>query len=93
VSKKSKDKPVVKVPKSKVGKAFFFGSQAALAVSVARSVRRANAEKDRLNQLHALLNAALLVVTVLTAIRDIRRSAERSAGAEPAEPLMLTTGK
>jgi hypothetical protein len=87
-----KDKPVVKVPKSTVGRAMFGGTQVVAALSVARSLRAARAKGDRLAFVHAALNAATLVVTLLLAKRTMRE-AKQAAETEAAEPLMLPSGK
>ena len=91
-SKKSKAKPIVKVPKSRVGRAVFTGTQVAGAVAVARAVRDARAKGDKLALLHGVLSAAVLAVTALIAVRTVR-STDEITDAEPVEPLMLTTGK
>lgn len=80
------DKPIVKVPKSKVGRAVFAGTQVAGALSAARSLRAARQKGDKLALAHALLNAAMLVVTVLVAARTVREAKQA------AEPLMLPAG-
>ena len=90
--KKSKDKPIVKVPKSKVGRAVFAGTQVAGAVAIARSVRDARAKGDKLALLHGALSAAVLAVTALIAVRTVR-AADEIVDAEVVEPLMLTAGK
>jgi hypothetical protein len=89
---KAKAKPIVKVPRSKVGRAVFTGTQVAGAVAVARSVREARAKGDRLALLHGVLSAAVLAVTALIAVRTVR-SADETADPGPVEPLMLTAGK
>jgi hypothetical protein len=90
-SGEKKDKPIVKVPKSKAGRAVFAGSQVAGALSAARSLRAARAKGDKLALVHALLNAAMLVVTVVIAVRTMRE-AKQAAEPEHTEPLMLTAG-
>lgn len=89
---KSKDKPIVKVPKGKVGRAVFAGSQVVGAVAIARAVRDARAKGDRLALLHGVLSAAVLAVTAAIAVRTVR-TADKTTEAEPVEPLMLTAGK
>ena len=91
-AKAKKDKPIVKVPTSSVGRAMFVGSQAVGAFSAARALRTARAKGDKLALTHALLNAALLVVTLLLAKRGMRE-AKRAAESAAAEPLMLPSGK
>jgi hypothetical protein len=92
VSRKPKDNTIVKVPKSKVGRAVFAGSQVAGAFAVARSVRDARAKGDKLALLHGALSAAVLAVTALIAVRTAR-AADEIIDAEVVEPLMLTAGK
>jgi hypothetical protein len=87
-----KDKPIVKVPTSSVGRAVFLGSQALSAFSAARALRNARSKGDKLALVHAGLNAALLVVTLLLASRTMRE-AKQAAETEAAEPLMLPSGK
>jgi hypothetical protein len=84
-SQGEQDKPIVKVPKSTLGRAVFAGTQVAGALSAARSLRAARRKGDRLGLVHALLNAAMLVVTVLVAARTMREAKQAAA----AEPLML----
>jgi len=92
VSRKPKDRPIVKVPKSKVGRAVFAGSQVAGAFAVVKAVRDARAKGDKLALLHGALSAAVLAVTALIAVRTVRASDE-IIEAELVEPLMLTSGK
>lgn len=87
-AKAKKDKPIVKVPTSSVGRAMFVGGQVVGALSAARALRSARAKGDKLALTHALLNAALLVVTLLLAKRGMRE-AKRAA---ESEPLMLPAG-
>ena len=89
--KSGKEKPIVKVPKSKVGRAVFTGAQAVGVASAIRSLRAARAKGDKLAFLHAVLNAALAVVTVLVAVRTVRET-KRAAELGAAEPLMLPSG-
>ena len=91
-AKSKKEKPIVKVPTSSVGRAIFAGTQAFAALSVARSLRAARAKGDRLAFVHAALNAATLVVSLLLAKRTIR-DAKQAAATEAADPLMLPSGK
>jgi len=88
-----KDKPVVKVPASTVGRAVFAGTQALGAVSAARALRTARAKGDKLALTHAILNAALLVVTLLLAKRTMREAKRAAETTAAAEPLMLPSGK
>ena len=87
-----KDKPIVKVPKSTAGRAVFAGTQVLGAVSAVRELRTARAKGDKLALAHGILNAALLVVTLLLAKRAMR-DAKRAAESAAAEPLMLPSGK
>ena len=87
-----KDKPIVKVPTSPVGRAVFVGSQALGALGAARALRTARERGDKLALTHALLNAALLVVTLLLAKRTLRET-KQAAESGAAEPLMLPSGK
>jgi hypothetical protein len=83
-------KPVVKVPKSKLGRTVFVGSQIFGALAIARSIRDARATSDRLAQLHGALNAATLIVTALIAVRNVRAAnAEKTTAHASAEPLLL----
>jgi hypothetical protein len=91
VSKKQKQaKPIVKVPRGKVGRAVFAGSQVAGAISAVRAIRAAREKSDRLALLHGALSAATLIVTVLIAVRTMRAAdAEKNTDPESAEPLLL----
>ncbi len=90
--KEKKEKPIVKVPKSTIGRVMFTGAQLAGAVSVVRSLRAARAKDDKLALLHAVFNAGVVIVTALIAVRTIRET-KRAAEFEAAEPRMLTAGK
>ena len=85
-------KSIVKVPKSKVGRTVFLGSQVAGALAIARGLRDAKAKGDKLALLHGALSAAVLAVTALIAVRTVRADDAEKAAA-PAEPLMLSAGK
>lgn len=69
-------KPLVKIPKNKVGRAVFFGSQAAGAVTAARAIRNARAKGDKLELVHGALTAAVLGATILLALRNTRAGRE-----------------
>jgi hypothetical protein len=86
VNATKQSKPVVKVPKGKVGRAVFAGSQFAGAVGAVRALRDARAKGDRLALLHGALSAAVLAVTVLIAVRTVRADAAQKA-VEAAEVL------
>ena len=93
MSKKTKEpKPLVKIPKNKVGRAVFFGGQAAGALTAARAIKNARAKGDRLELVHGVLTAAVLAATALLALRSVRPAHEVVHG-EIVEPLMLTSGK
>jgi hypothetical protein len=92
VSKKKQekqDKPIVKVPRGKIGRAVFAGSQVAGAISAVRAIRAAREKSDKLALLHGALSAATLIVTVLIAVRTMRADAEKNTDPESAEPLLL----
>lgn len=73
MSKKSKqDKPLVKVPRGRIRRAAFAGSQVAGAIAAVRAIRDARAKNDKLALVYGTLNAAILVVTVLIAVRTVR---------------------
>jgi hypothetical protein len=88
---KKKDRSPVKVPKNKIGRAVFFGGQAAAGFSAIRTIRDARAKGDRLALLHGSLTAAILAVTALIAFRTVREMHEEDDQAD-AEPLMLSAG-
>jgi hypothetical protein len=93
MSRKNKEpKPLIKIPKNKVGRAVFFGTQAAGALSAARAIKNARAKGDRLELAHGVLTAAVLVATALLALRSTRPVRDVAHG-EIVEPLMLTSGK
>jgi hypothetical protein len=91
MNKKSKQaKPIIKVPKGKVGRAVFVGSQVAAGLSVVRSIRDARTKGDRLALVHGALSAATLIVTALIAVRTVRTdNAEKTTAPDPAEPPLL----
>lgn len=92
MSKKAKQaKPIVKVPKGKVGRALFAGSQVAGGLAAARAIRDARTKGDRLALLHGALSAATLIVTALIALRAVRADAENTTAADSAEPPLLAT--
>ncbi len=79
-------KSIVKVPKGRVGRALFAGSQIAAALSIARTLRDARTKGDRLALLHSTLSAATLLVTALIAVRTIRADSEKTTATDSAEP-------
>lgn len=91
LSNKSKQaKPIIKVPKGKVGRTVFVGSQVAAALSITRSIRDARTKGDRLALVHGALSAATLIVTALIAVRTARAdNAEKTTATDPAEPPLL----
>jgi hypothetical protein len=93
VSRRNKDadKPVVKVPKSGVGRAVFWGGQAAAAFSALRSVKAARAKGDKLALVHATLTGAVLVATALVAVRTVREDQAAKAADADAEDTGDTT--
>ncbi|HEV3171643.1 MAG TPA: hypothetical protein VGZ32_14930 [Actinocrinis sp.] len=90
---KKKDRSPVKVPKNKIGRAVFFGGQAAAALAAIRTIKDARAKGDTLALLHGALTASVLAVTALIAVRTVRETRAAEDAAAPAEPLMLTAGK
>jgi hypothetical protein len=86
-------KPIVKVPKGKVGRAVFVGSQVAGAVAIARAIKDARSKGDKLALLHGALSAAVLVVTALIAVRTVRAADAETTATESAEPLMLAVAE
>ncbi len=90
MSKKQKHaKSIVKVPKGKVGRAVFAGSQVAAGLSIARTIRDSRTKGDRLALLHGALSAATLIVTALIAVRTVRADAEKTTDTASAEPPLL----
>ena len=89
-----KDRPLVKVPKGKIGRMVFVGGQVAAGLAAARAVKDAKAKGDRLALLHAVLTGAAVAVTAAVALRTIReQSAEPEVvDGELVEPKMLTAG-
>jgi len=94
-SRKTKEpKPLVKIPQNKIGRAVFFGGQAAGALTAARAIKNARAKGDRLELVHGVLTAAVLAATALLALRSVRPKHDvEIAHGEIVEPLMLTSGK
>jgi hypothetical protein len=92
VSKKSKkDKPPVKVPKGKIGRAVFLGGQVAGGVSAVRAIKSARAKGDKLALTHGILSIAVLVVTGVLAARASREG--KADEGEIAGPRANTAGK
>jgi hypothetical protein len=90
-----KERPLVKVPKGRIGRLIFAGGQTAAALAAVRAVKDARAKGDRLAMLHGVLTVAVVAVTALVALRTVReQSAARSAvvDGELVEPKALTSG-
>ena len=88
------DKPVVKVPRGKIGRFVFAGTQVASAVTAIRAIKDARTKGDKLALLLGALNAAALAVTVLIAVRTVRATgadedADQTAATDAAEPMTL----
>ena len=95
MSRKPKEpKPLVKIPQTKVGRAVFFGGQAAGALTAARAIKNAREKGDKLELVHGVLTAAVLAATALLALRASRPSHEAEVvQGELVEPRMLTSGR
>jgi hypothetical protein len=88
-----KDRPLVKVPKGKIGRIAFAGGQVAAALAAARAVKDARARGDKLALVHAVLTGAVVAVTAAVALRTVReQSAAEVVDGELVEPKMLTAG-
>jgi hypothetical protein len=88
-----KDRPLVKVPKGKIGRTIFVGGQVAAALAAARAVKDAKTRGDKLALVHAVLTGAVVAVTAAVALRTIReQSAAEVIDGELVEPKMLTSG-
>jgi hypothetical protein len=92
-----KDRPLVKVPKGKIGRTVFAGGQVAAALAAVRAVKDARTKGDRLAMVHGVLTGALVAVTAVVALRTIRDQSPLDADpdtdtADPAAPKSLTTG-
>ncbi|HEV2347431.1 MAG TPA: hypothetical protein VGS97_25270 [Actinocrinis sp.] len=89
-----KAKPLVKVPRGRIGRAVFAGTQVAGAVTAVRAIRDARTKDDKLALLLGALNAAVLAVTVLIAVRTMRATdADTTTAPELAEPLTLAAAE
>jgi hypothetical protein len=86
-------KPLVKIPKNKVGRAVFFGSQAAGAVTATRAIKNARAKGDKLELVHGVLTAALLAATALLALRNTRHGHSAADGDGDGQPAELISGR
>ena len=89
-----KDRPLVKVPKGKIGRIAFAGGQVAAALAAARAVKDARARGDKLALVHAVLTGAVVAVTAAVALRTVREQAAvpEVIDGELVEPKMLTSG-
>lgn len=89
-----KDRPLVKVPKGKIGRMVFAGGQAAAALAAVRAVKDARAKGDRLAMLHGVLTTAVVAVTAAVALRAVRTPAPDAdvVEGEIVEPKMLPAG-
>ena len=89
-----KDRPLVKVPKGKIGRMVFAGGQVAAALASVRAVKDAKAKGDRLALVHAVLTGAVVAVTAAVALRTVREQTAESevVDGELVEPKMLTAG-
>jgi hypothetical protein len=96
MGKGKKDRPLVKVPKGRIGRTVFAGGQVAAALAAVRAVKDARTKGDKLAMLHGVITGALVAVTAVVALRTVR---EQSTAAEAeavddeiVEPKMLTSG-
>jgi hypothetical protein len=90
-----KERPLVKVPKGKIGRMVFAGGQTAAALAAVRAVKDARAKGDRLAMLHGVLTGAVIAVTALVALRTVREQSTAQPDAvdgELVEPKALTSG-
>ena len=86
-----KERPLVKVPKGKIGRMVFAGGQVAAALAAVRAVKDAKAKGDKLGMLHAVLTGAAVAATAAVALRTVRESADVVEG-ELVEPKALPAG-
>jgi hypothetical protein len=90
-----KDRPLVKVPKGKIGRMVFVGGQVAAALAAVRAVKDARTKGDKLGMVHGVLTGAVVAVTAAVALRTVReQSAAESdvVDGELVEPKALTSG-
>jgi len=94
MGKDKKDRPLVKVPKGKIGRTVFAGGQVAAALAALRAVKDAKAKGDRLAMVHGVLTGAVVAVTAAVALRSVRDSAAEAevVDGEIVEPKMLPSG-
>jgi hypothetical protein len=89
-----KDRPLVKVPKGKIGRMVFAGGQTAAALAAVRAVKDARAKGDKLAMVHGVLTTAVVAVTAAVALRAVRTPAPDGdvVEGEIVEPKMLPAG-
>ena len=87
-----KDRPLVKVPKGRIGRVVFAGGQVAAALAAVRAVKDARERGDRLAMLHAVLTGAVVAVTAAVAVRTVRQAAPEVVDGELVEPKALPSG-
>jgi hypothetical protein len=87
-----KDRPLVKVPKGKIGRMAFAGGQVAAALAAVRAVKDAREKGDKLGMLHAVLTGAVVAVTAAVALRSVREAANDVIDGELVEPKALPAG-
>jgi hypothetical protein len=88
-----KDRPVVKVPKGKIGRMVFAGGQVAAALAAVRAAKDARAKGDRLGLVHAVLTGAVVAVTAAVAVRTVREGERPDVvDGELVEPKALPAG-
>jgi len=94
MGKDKKDRPLVKVPKGKIGRMVFAGGQVAAALAALRAVKDAKAKGDKLAMVHGVLTGAVVAVTAAVALRSVRQSAAEAEviDGEIVEPKMLPSG-
>jgi hypothetical protein len=87
-----KDRPLVKVPKGRIGRMAFAGGQVAAALAAVRAVKDAKAKGDKLGMVHAVLTGAAVAATAAVALRTVRESAAEVLEGELVEPKALPAG-
>ncbi|HET9169700.1 MAG TPA: hypothetical protein VFN97_09690 [Actinospica sp.] len=90
-----KDRPLVKVPKGRIGRMVFAGGQVAAALAAVRAVKDARTKGDRLAMLHGILTGAVVAVTAAVALRTVREQTAADpdvVDGELVEPKALTSG-
>ena len=94
MGKDKKDRPLVKVPKGKIGRMVFAGGQVAAALAAVRAVKDAKTKGDKLAMVHGVLTGAVVAVTAAVALRSVRESAAEAEviDGEIVEPKMLPSG-